>query len=303
MAAASCARPATPPPPAPSPRPTTPRALLHSLLREPAGDPTRRYSVFYLAGRPVAQLATETGQPDRWWYLTTDHLGTPLVATDAVQATLWTNRFEPFGTDPWAGTSLGALKNEMYLRFPGQWEDPVWQDAMLGAEGYYNVYRWYIPSAGRYTRVDPVGITELDPHPYVYVNNRPLMLTDPLGLRSWPFGAGQFCRDKSCQCVDPPVRVLGEDSFAFEPLQRPGQCQDADAVYSVQCVVKIPDNFKCTLKCDPGAPEGPQGKLVCRPKGLLLGAAAQIFLGKKPECFKPEKGLPEGWPPNPIWEN
>jgi len=132
--------------------------ILRSLLREPAGDPTRRYSIFYLAGRPVAQLATESGQPDRWWYLTTDHLGTPLVATDASQGTLWTNRFEPFGNDPWAGTSLGALKNEMYLRFPGQWEDEVWQRAMLGADGYYNVYRWYRPTIGRYLRPDPDGL-------------------------------------------------------------------------------------------------------------------------------------------------
>ena len=31
-------------------------------LREPAGGPARRYTIFYLAGRPVAQLATETGQ-------------------------------------------------------------------------------------------------------------------------------------------------------------------------------------------------------------------------------------------------
>ena len=158
--------------------------LLHSLLREPDGEPTRRYSIFYLAGRPVAQLATETGQPDRWWYLTTDHLGTPLVATDAVQATLWTNRFEPFGTDPWAGTSLGALENEMYLRFPGQWEDPVWQAAMLGAEGYYNVYRWYTPAVGRYSRPDPSPLGRNSASEYAFVNNSPITYFDPLGLLS-----------------------------------------------------------------------------------------------------------------------
>jgi hypothetical protein len=50
--------------------------LLHALLRKDAAAATpRRYHVLYLAGRPVAQLAAETGQPDRWWYLTTDHLG------------------------------------------------------------------------------------------------------------------------------------------------------------------------------------------------------------------------------------
>jgi RHS repeat-associated protein len=166
--------------------------LLHALLREPAGGPTRRYSVFYLAGRPVAQLATEAGQPDRWWYLTTDHLGTPLVATDAAEVELWENRFEPFGTDPWTGTSAGALANEMFLRFPGQWEDEVWQDAMLGANGYFNLHRWYVTSTGSYLsqdeglgRGEPINNPNfylLPSPPFVYANNSPLLYVDPLGL-------------------------------------------------------------------------------------------------------------------------
>jgi RHS repeat-associated protein len=178
--------------------------LLYALLREPAGDPTRRYSILYLAGRPVAQLAAETGQPDRWWYLTTDHLGTPLVATDAAQAELWKHRFEPFGTDPWANTSAGALENEMFLRFPGQWEDEVWQEAMLGAEGYYNVYRWYTPGTGRYTRLEPVQYLESTTH-YLYAFNSPLTLTDPRGLApTIPPGA------KPCFSLDPPSCCSGD---------------------------------------------------------------------------------------------
>jgi len=131
--------------------------LLHALLRqEGAAEPQRRYHVFYLAGRPVGQLATENGQPDRWWYLTTDHLGTPLVATADGGSELWENRFEPFGGDPWAGTPLGALEGEMYLRFPGQWADGTWQNGTLGAGLSHNVYRWYASSTGRYSRSDPL---------------------------------------------------------------------------------------------------------------------------------------------------
>ena len=156
--------------------------LLRSIYREPNGEPTRRYSIFYLAGRPVAQLATEAGQPDRWWTLTTDHLGTPLVATDSNQAELWGNRFEPFGNDPWAGTNLGALDNEIYLRFPGQWEDPVWQDAMIGAGGLYNLYRWYSSDTDRYYKVDPTGFNGFY-NLYVYAQARPVFATDPTGLR------------------------------------------------------------------------------------------------------------------------
>ena len=93
--------------------------LLHSLVRQPAGGPTRRYTLFYLAGRPVAQLATESGQTDRWWYLTTDHLGTPTVATGAAQATLWKNNFEPFGNDPSAGTVQGSTRQRDVPALPG----------------------------------------------------------------------------------------------------------------------------------------------------------------------------------------
>jgi len=55
-------------------------------------------------------LATGPWGSQSWTY---DRIGNRVTetdngATDAVQATLWTNRFEPFGSDPWAGTSLGA---------------------------------------------------------------------------------------------------------------------------------------------------------------------------------------------------
>lgn len=159
-------------------------------------------------------------------------------------------------------------------------------------------HRWYTPGTGRYTKVDPVGTTELDPHPYAYVMANPLRFSDPLGLRRWPFGAGKFCQDDSCQC-EPPVQVLGEDSGAFTPLPGNGQCVDADAVYSKECVVKIPDNFQCTLKCGPSAPPGEQGKLECRPKGLF-GGVGLYLLGRKPECFDNPADIPVGWPPNPF---
>jgi len=161
------------------------------------------------------------------------------------------------------------------------------------------VYRWYEAATGRYTRTDPVRGTELDPHLYAYVNSNPLRFSDPLGLRKWPFGAGRFCRDRSCQC-EPPIRVLGEDQNAFIPTPGPGGCVDADAVYSVECVLKIPDNISCTLKCDPTAPKGQQGKLECRPKGFILGSIA-VALGKKPECFTGPEQVPRGWPSNPFW--
>jgi RHS repeat-associated protein len=223
-----------------------------------------------------------------------------MLATDDAGVVVWEGAFEPFGTDYQAGTAAGASENGIYLRLPGQWYEDTWQGASSGGGINYNVARWIEFGTGRYTRPDPVGITELDPHLYAYVNSNPSRFSDPLGLRSWPFGGGQFCRDPSCRC-EPPVKVLGEDQAAFVPTPGSGQCVEADAVYSSKCVLKIPDNIDCTLKCDPSAPPGQQGTLVCKSEGVILGAIG-VVLGKKPECFTEPGQVPLGWPQNPFWE-
>ena len=166
----------------------------------------------------------------------------------------------------------------------------------MGAEVFYNVHRWYSLATGRYTTVDPVRRTELDPHLYAYVNSNPLRFLDPLGLRQWPFGAGKFCRGKSCRC-EPPIKVLGEDAASFIATPGLGGCVDADAVYSVECVLKIPDNMTCTLKCDAGG----RGEFVCDNDIPILSALAEVLLGKKPVCFTEARQVPRGWPPNPFW--
>jgi uncharacterized protein RhaS with RHS repeats len=133
--------------------------LLHGLRREvPPGAPEKRLSYLYFAGRPVAQLREEGGV-STWTFLTTDHLGTPLVATDLVGADVWGSQFEPFGRDFAEGTAEGALAKGLALRFPGQWEIGVWGEAGLGLGGLVqNVHRWYESGVGRYTRVDPIGV-------------------------------------------------------------------------------------------------------------------------------------------------
>jgi len=158
--------------------------LLHALTRrDSSSDPESTYHLFHLAGRPVAQLVID-GATDTWTYIGTDHLGTPALLTDEAGEEAWLGPFEPFGADPAAGTAASALANNVFLRFPGQWEDPTWEDAMLGAGGYYNVYRWYTPGTGRYTKVDPLGVAEGDENAYTYAVANPLLATDPLGLRS-----------------------------------------------------------------------------------------------------------------------
>jgi RHS repeat-associated protein len=82
---------------------------------------------------------------------------------------------------------------------------------------YYNVHRWLDTQTGRYTRSDPAGATELDPHLYTYVNSNTLRFIDPLGLRRWPFGAGRFCRDTLGFSPSESSAVWTELAWALPP--------------------------------------------------------------------------------------
>lgn len=61
--------------------------LVHALRRQASPtDPQELVVFFYLAGRPVAQLTIDGAGAETWTYLTADHLGTPLLATDDAEA-------------------------------------------------------------------------------------------------------------------------------------------------------------------------------------------------------------------------
>jgi RHS repeat-associated protein len=162
--------------------------LLHALRHQPTPtDPVDTTYVFYLAGRPVSQLEIDGMGAESWQYLTTDHLGTPLVATDQSAAITWEGGFQPFGTDYQAGTGNGASDNGIPLRLPGQWVSDVWADATSGAGVYYNLGRWVEPQTGRFTRPDPLGL--LGPEDledtysnlFIYSVDNPLFNEDPSG--------------------------------------------------------------------------------------------------------------------------
>jgi RHS repeat-associated protein len=149
--------------------------LLHGLESE-IEDPKR---VLYFAGAPIAIY--DAGPVPELTILTTDHLGTPIHAMDATGATTWLGGFGPFGEDY---TSPSAQESGIFLRFPGQWSDAIWGGATLGAEVYYNLHRWYEPTAGRYQSNDPVVsvFPSQFQHPYTFAASNPIVYLDPLGL-------------------------------------------------------------------------------------------------------------------------
>jgi RHS repeat-associated protein len=156
--------------------------LVHALHRRPApADPEELVVFFYLAGRPVSQVAIDGAGVETWTYLTTDHLGTPLLATGDASVITWEGGFEPFGRDYLDGTLSGALERDIHLRLPGQWDDTTWQDATSGAAVHYNVHRWYQPAVAYYSRPDPARAST---QPYLYASQRPSALRDPLGLQA-----------------------------------------------------------------------------------------------------------------------
>ncbi|MGB6641606.1 MAG: hypothetical protein WBG67_12575, partial [Thermoanaerobaculia bacterium] len=183
--------------------------LHHRATEEPRGAKSPRNApdrvtasfVLYFAGRPVGTydkveetaLGGEVSETTNLTFLTTDHLGTPVLTTKAGGNSAWGGGFEPFGTD-----YSGAQQAGVFLRFPGQWENEVWEGASDGDSLYYNVHRWYEFGTGRYTRADPLlsgnppgyrdagprsGILRLETRqPYGYVLGNPTTYFDELGL-------------------------------------------------------------------------------------------------------------------------
>jgi RHS repeat-associated protein len=63
------------------------------------------------------------------------------------------------------------------LRFPGQYYDEE-------TNNYYNYFRDYDPTSGRYLQSDPIGLWG-GLNTYAYVYNDPMNLFDPYGLWVW----------------------------------------------------------------------------------------------------------------------
>ena len=104
-----------------------------------------------------------------------DHLGTPQKLTDNTGALVWDRLQTPFGLDH-SVTGPAATP----VRFPGQYADA---ESSL----YYNYFRDYDPSLGRYVQSDPIGL-EGGPNQYLYVFARVIISTDYYGLEALAFG-------------------------------------------------------------------------------------------------------------------
>jgi RHS repeat-associated protein len=136
------------------------------LLEETDGQGNPLADYIYLEGLPVATLSPATGQ---LYFLHGDRLGTPQLATDAEQNTVWLANYGPFAE--MSTVPSGIVQN---LRLPGQEFD-------IETGFYHNGFRDYVPGWGRYLESDPIGLGG-GMNTYAYVEGNPLRLADPMGL-------------------------------------------------------------------------------------------------------------------------
>ena len=114
-------------------------------------------------------------------YLHTDHLYTPILATNKEGSITWKAVQEAFG-------AMSALQSQsrisMNLRFPGQYYD-------VETGTHYNFHRDYRPNAGRYVQSDPIGL-EGGINLYGYAYQNPINNFDPDGQMVWVLGLGTW---------------------------------------------------------------------------------------------------------------
>ncbi|MEW8117482.1 MAG: RHS repeat-associated core domain-containing protein [Candidatus Thiodiazotropha sp.] len=132
------------------------------------GQAIREYIT--LEGQPVALVSSDpVTAANTIYYLHTDHLGAVVKATDGTQALVWDAERKPFGE-----RSVTTAQIEMPLGFPGQYYDQE-------TGNYYNYFRDYDPTTGRYLQSDPIGLLG-GPNTYAYVGGNPTNYTDEYGL-------------------------------------------------------------------------------------------------------------------------
>lgn len=146
---------------------------------------------FWLDGMPLGGVSVKydtTGAltNSTLFYLHSDHLNTPRIATNTARDTVWEWKSDAFGV----GKASGSLT--LNLRFPGQYYD-------VETELHYNYFRDYDPQTGRYIESDPIGLSG-GLNTYGYVEGNPNSSIDFYGLNGTS-AIPTVCRGWSCAII------------------------------------------------------------------------------------------------------
>ena len=132
---------------------------------QPGGTIMKEY--LYAGQVRMAMVDTTTGT---LYYYANNHLGAPILMTDASGMVAWEAEYRPFGEADVNPHS--EIENN--FRLPGQYYD---QESNL----HYNYFRYYQTQTGRYIRPDPIGLNA-NINLLTYVENNPVNFIDPYGL-------------------------------------------------------------------------------------------------------------------------
>lgn len=212
--------------------------------------PQSAHEYIWFAGEPVAQIDSATSTVH--WYFN-DHLGTPILQTDAAANVVWRAEYTPYGEVYEFHT--GAGKHQP-LRFPGQENDGT-------SELSYNVFRWYRSGWGWYSQADPLlrFSTRSELHlDFAYALLNPARRIDPLGL----FTVSGTC--KKCEGLDPKAKDLSTYIIAETSAWCKTKLGAIANVTLQKCIADRCANgiVKCEGGCEPG----------------LYGKAPGAFAGK-----------------------
>jgi len=135
-------------------------------------------------GKLVAEYSTQLAETPQVSYLTTDHLGSPRVITDAVGNIIARKDFGAFGDETFTTQrteTLGYKPENIRQDYTGYQKDD--ESGLEFAQA-----RYYNTAHGRFTSTDPLTASAnvKDPQTfnrYTYALNSPYKFTDPLGLK------------------------------------------------------------------------------------------------------------------------
>lgn len=146
------------------------------LLGEYSSTGALVQETIWLNDTPVATLRPHTGGGVDIYYVHADHLNSPRMVTRATDnGIMWRWDTDPFGSIAPNQNPSGLGTFAYNLRFPGQYAD-----SETGL--YYNYFRDYDPTTGRYIESDPIGLNS-GINTYAYARGNPVNRSDQFGLK------------------------------------------------------------------------------------------------------------------------
>lgn len=210
-----------------------------------AGTPIQE--TLWLGDLPVAVVKPKQPSGFDLFYVWADHLGSPRLITDTLNAARWEwAHNDPFGNNLANENPSGAGTFAYNLRFPGQYFD-----SETGT--HYNYFRDYDPSIGRYIESDPIGLVA-GLNTYAYVESNPLGLIDPSGTQALPVpipipGLGPGSSSGSAEIARGLARLWGKIKEACAPSDEPTKksCEKASKWQLSAAGIKDEHDFKADV--------------------------------------------------------